>query len=88
MAKTTASLVLLVICMALFLNGYSAVEGARSGNQMKKHEARSNKYHVTTVDDPGFGFGLPKIGICLKLHKLCLLNPTKYCIPYIKKCKS
>lgn len=75
MAKTTASLVLLVICMALILNGYSVVEGARRGNQMEKGEDR-------------IVFGLPFYTICSKLRKLCLANPPKYCVKFIKKCKN
>jgi len=41
MTKTTASLVLLVLVVALFLNGYSTAAGVGRDNQLEKDEANA-----------------------------------------------
>jgi len=73
MTKTTASLVLLVLVVALFLNGYSAAAGVERDNQLEKDEANTE----ATI-------GL--ILYCKKLQKLCLIKPV-YCPKYYIKCK-
>ncbi|CAI8600353.1 unnamed protein product [Vicia faba] len=75
MAKTSASVILAVLVVTLFLKGCNAGNVER-GYQPEKGEA--DAYNSNELVD---------FFECLKLFKLCYDNPPKYCSEYYDKCR-
>lgn len=76
MAKTSVSVVLVVLAVALFLNGYNAAESVERGNfEPEKDDAGDFKHMYL------------KFFTCWKLYKLCYFVDYKYCREFFDKCK-
>lgn len=75
MAKTRASVVLIVLVVALFLNGYNAAESGERGDQPEKDDAGDFKHKYL------------KFFVCWKFYKLCYFVDHKYCGEFFDKCK-